>query len=732
LTIDQTIQIGFEHHQAGRLAQAEEIYRRILARQPDHAEALRLLGTLAAQSGRWDAAVELLRKAIGVKPDNAQAHNNLGNALARLGRIDEAVAAYRQSIRVKPDYADAHYNLGRVLQGAEKTEEAIASYRQAIQLKPDFAEAHNNLGNAMRDRGQVEEAMAAYRRAIQLKPDHAEAHTSLGDALQQTGHVEEAIIAYEQAIGLKPGLAKTHSNLGNAFREMGRLEGAIAAYRHAIQLQPDLAITHNNLGAVLQDMGQLDDAVAAYREAIRLNPEYAEAHNNLGNAFKDMGRIDEAIATYRQALVLKPDYPAAHGNLLLALHYHAAFDPQALLIESEQWNRRHARPGAPGFIQAHANDRNPDRKLRIGYVSPDFRDHAVSRFAMPLLAAHDHKAFEVFAYAQVPVPDRVTAKLQSCCDAWRSIVGLSDERVAEMIRDDRIDILIDLAGHTSDNRLLVFAHKPAPVQVTWLGYPGTTGLCTMDYRLTDALADPPGETDRFCSEQLIRLPKTDWCFAPPDDSPRVSELPALANGRVTFGSFNNFAKVTKPTLKLWSQILRATPGSKLMLKANSLRSESVQEGVRRVMADAGIEPQRLELLGFVPSAAHLAQYGHVDIALDTYPYHGTTTTCESLWMGVPVVSLAGDSHVSRVGVSLLTSVGLRLDGALRGPELIAQTPEQYVQVAVDLANDLPRLAELRRTLRPRMQASPLMDAPAFARDVEAAYRAMWRDWCGQT
>jgi protein O-GlcNAc transferase len=685
-TTEQWMQTARRHHEARQWGEAEKIYRGVLARHPKHAEALNLLGMLQRQTGRSQAAVDTIRQAIAIKPDYAAAHNNLGSALQSMGRFDEAIAAYRQAIGLKADYADAHYHMGIALKATGRLDEAAAAYREAIRCHPGFPEAHTNLGNILKHLGQLDQAIASHQEAIRLRPDYADAHY----------------------------------NLGNTLREAGQIDQAIASLRRAVQIKPDLAEGHVNLGNLLKDAARFDEALSCHRQAIAVRPELAEAHSNLGNVYSDTGLVEQAIVSYRHALSVKPD-AAAHSNLLYALLKHPAFDPKGLLEESREWNRRHGEALARQ-IRAHSNERDPDRRLRIGYISPDFRVHSVSRFALPLLAAHDRMAFEIFAYAQVRTPDTMTAQVRSRCDTWRDIVGLSDERVAEMIREDRIDILIDLAGHTSGNRLLVFARKPAPVQVTWLGYPGTTGLSAMDYRLTDAHADPPGAADGFCTEQLIRLPQTAWCFHVPSDSPAVNELPAVKNGRVTFGSFNSFAKMNEPLLKLWAKILLATPGSRLLLKAKPLACASVQERVRHVMSSAGVEAERVEMFGWAAPAEHLGQYGRVDIALDTYPYHGTTTTCEAMWMGVPVVSLAGESHVSRVGVSLLTNAGL--------PELIAESPEEYVRIAAELAGDLPRLEELCGGLRARMMASPLMEAPRFARDMEAAYRQMWRTWCG--
>jgi predicted O-linked N-acetylglucosamine transferase (SPINDLY family) len=430
--------------------------------------------------------------------------------------------------------------------------------------------------------------------------------------------------------------------------------------------------------------------------------------------------LDDAIAAYRQAMLLWPHFSDANSNLLLALNYHAGMEPRTIFEEHLRWNRELAEPLRP-FIQTPRNDRSPDRRLRIGYVSPDFRDHPVGHFLLPLLAKHDHERFEIFCYAPpVPPPDSMTERLRAHADHWRSLTGLADGRAAELIRQDQIDILVDLSGHTSYHRLLLFAHKPAPVQVTWLGYPNTTGLATMDYRLTDAYADPPGLSESWHSEQLWRLPQCAWCYRSPGSSP----VTLRNNGPITFGCFNNFAKVTEPMLLLWARILQAVPHSRLLLKTRALGSGSTQQRVRQILCEAGIGAERLELRGYEAAYDdHLAFYQRLDIALDTFPYHGTKTTCEAMWMGVPVVTLAGTTHASRVGVSLLSNIGL--------PELVASTPEEYVRLAAELATDASRLSHLRNTLRQRMEGSPLMDAPRFARDVDSAYRSMWQKWCAQ-
>ncbi len=687
MTIQQAFTLALQRHQCGQLADAEAIYRQILAAEPRHADALHLLGVVAHQVGRNEDAMDLIRQAIAIQPNYAEAHSNLGEACRAGGELDQAIAAYRQ----------------------------------AIVLNPNFPEAYSNLSNALRDQGELDEAIAAARHAIALKPGEPSACNNLGNALKDQGQLDEAIAVYRQAIALRPHSPDAYSNLGNALREKGETDQAITAFRQAIALQPDLAEAHGNLGVALKDQGQFDEAIAAYRQALALKPCYPDALNNLGAALKDQGQLDEAIAICRRAIELQPTFVQAHSNLLFSLRYHPDPDSRVIAAEHRRWNQQHGEP-LRQFIQPHPNDRTPERRLRIGYVSPDFREHSVAYFIENLLASHDPAQVEVFCYANLVRPDAVTTRLHGMVPHWREIFGLSDAQVADLIRRDRIDLLIDLAGHTTGNRLLVFARKPAPVQVSWLGYPGSTGVEAIDYRLTDSLADPTGSAEEQPSEKLVRLAACAWCYRPSAEAPPVSDPPVVGVSHVTFGCFNVLPKITTPMLNLWSRLLHAVPGSHLLLKGASLHDASTRGRLRHGFQSSGISADRLELTGYIPGqAAHLTCYGRVDIALDTFPYHGTTTTCEALWMGVPVVSLAGNTHCSRVGVSLLTHVGL--------PELIATSEDHYLQLAAALAADLPRLTHLRRTLRERMQQSPLMDAPRFARAIEAAYREMWREWC---
>jgi protein O-GlcNAc transferase len=648
-TIPQSIAIAVGHHQARRLQEAERIYRQILEVEPDHAQALHLLGLIAYQVGQYDISVAYIGRAIGFKGTDAAFHSNLGLVFQAQGKLEEAVASCRRATEIKPDYADAHGILGSALAAQGKLDEAIACFHRALQLKPEFFEAHSNLGNALKNQGRPNEAAACYRRALETRPDSAE--------------------------------------------------------------------IHSNLGCALADQGMLDEAGACYRRALDLNPEFFEAHGNLASALKDQGRPNEAAAHYRRALELKPDAAEVRSNLIFALSFSPDCDTRPLSEELRRWNQQHAEPLAAS-IRPHTNDRAPERRLRVGYVSPDFRSHPVGRFVLPLLETHDRGNFEIICYNSWHISDAITGRCRAAADGWRDAMSLADEQLACAIRADRIDILVDLAMHTAHNRLLAFARKPAPVQVTYLAYCGTTGLRMMDYRLTDPYLDPPGQTGGCYSEESVWLPRTYWCYRPTDLTPPVSDLPALRGGPVTFGCLNNFCKVTAPTLAVWSRLLQALPQSRLLLHAHP---GSHRDRVQDLFTQAGVAPERITFTPRLPIADYLRNYERIDIALDPFPYGGGTTTCDALWMGVPVVTLAGETAVGRGGLSILSNAGLS--------ELVALDTEQYVRIAVALANDLPRLRGLRATLRQRMEASPLMDAPRFARDVETAFRALWRRWC---
>jgi predicted O-linked N-acetylglucosamine transferase (SPINDLY family) len=515
---------------------------------------------------------------------------------------------------------------------------------------------------------------------------------------------------------LRPDGAVYRNNLGQVLDRLGRRDEATRCYETAIELDPDYAEAYNNLGHALAREDRLAAAEARYRDAIRLDPAYAEPHTNLGNLLKDRGELDAAVAAYRRAVALRPDLSFLHSNLLLTLHYHAGFSPRDLAREHRAWAERHVGPLAAAR-RPHANAPEPDRRLRVGYVSPDFREHPVGRFVLPLFSEHDRRQFEVLAYSDVTTPDAVTASIRNHTDRWRDIAPLGDEQLADVVRTDGIDILVDLAAHSGRNRLLTFARKPAPVQVTYLAYCSTTGVDAIDYRLTDRFLDPPDQPTDY-AETSLHLPHCYWCYsAPPLANPEPPPT-ERAPGPPTFGCLNNFAKVTDVTLDLWARLLERVPEARLLVYA---RGEPHRDRVRRALRAAAVAESRAAFVGHQPLADYLTTYRSIDVALDPYPYGGGTTTCDALWMGVPVVSLAGRTAVSRAGSTLLSHVGLE--------RLIARNAEQYVELAAALIWDTSGLAALRQELRSRLEASSVMDATQFARDVEAAFRTMWRAWC---
>lgn len=683
VTIEQAMAIALAHHQAGRLDQAEPIYRQVLARVPNQVDALHLLGMIALQCGKHDHAIDLIGRAIAISSTVPDFHNNFGMAL--LGKGDHAAA--------------------------------VTAFRKALALRAEYPQAHNNLGVAIGAMGQQPVAIESYRTAVRLKPDYVEAHRNLADALNSQGRFAEAVDSYRAALSIVPDDARTLNDLANALRQLGRQDEAEATYRRAIAKAPDFAVPYNNLANLLKDKGHLEEAIDLYRKAIQISPQLAPLYNNLGNALAETGALDDAIASYRRVLELTPDDAALHGSLLLTLHYHPDIDGKTALAEHRAWNRQHGEP-LRKLIQPHTNNRDPQRKLRIGYVSADLRDHPVGRFLMPLLQHHDRTKFESYCYSGAPVEDAITAQIRAVADHWQATMTLSDQQLAEQIRKDQIDILVDLAAHTAGSRMRVFGMKPAPVQVSYLAYVGTTGLDAIDYRLTDPYLDPPGLNDAFYTEQSVRLPETYWCYQPAGAAPEPGPLPALASGHVTFGSMNNFAKVTDRMLDIWAQLLNTVPNARLLIHA---KAGSHRTRVENRLAADGIDTNRLGFINRLPIEQYFSQFLRFDVGLDTYPYGGGTTTCDALWMGVPVVSRFGQRAVSRAGLSILSNAGLS--------DLVVETDEQYVQVAAALAADLPRLTDLHSTLRDRMRSSPLMNAPRFASNVEQAFRTMWRTWC---
>ena len=606
-----------------------------------------------------------------LRPHFAETENNLGVVLAESGQLEEAIAAYRRALQIQPNLPAAHNNLGRALATAGRFEDAIVAHRRALELAPDFHDAFYRLGIALSGQGAVEEAICAYRQALDLKSDSPAVHHALGTALARLGRYPEAIAAYQQALQLMPDLAETWCNLGISLAAEEELEGAINAFRRALDLRPDFVEALNNLGNGLRDKGELDEAISTYRQVLRLQPELVETLNNLGNTLRDQGRLDEAIAAYHEALKMVPTNSLIHSNLIFALNLHPSQDFQAIVDAQQEWDRQISKP-ARAIGRAYDNVRDPERPLRIGYVSVDFREHVVGRNILPLFRHHDRQSFEIFCYSGVEKSDGVTEEFRERAAHWRSTVGVSDAALAEMIQRDGIDILIDLGLHTAGNRLAVFPWKPAPVQVSFAGYPESTGLKAIEFRISDRFLESDGSENglRRDSREHVHLIDSFWCYDPCDVAMDIDALPAETCRRVTFGCLNSYYKINEPLLKLWAQVITKVDGSRLVMLGGA---RSWRERMTEFLEAHGVATDRLEFVTRLPRQEYFEVYRRLDIVLDPFPYNGHTTSLDAFWMGVPVVSLIGRTRVSRGGWSILNNIGL--------PELAAPTPEDFVRIA---------------------------------------------------
>ena len=716
--------LGQSLHRRGALAAATQCFEAALALQPDFADALCDLGNARREQGRPDEAIDHFNRALAISPGHIAARHNLGLTLQDIGRFEEAAQCHRHAIALAPAFAEACFNLGAACFALQDFDAAIEACRDTIRLQPGFAPAHALLGNAFREQRRFDEAIASLMKARELDPRSAPFENDIGLTLYLFGRLEEAATRFRRATEIDSRFAEAHSNLGLALRDQGKLEDAAVSIKTAIAANPRLAPAHNNLGFVLASLGRLEAAVASYRHAIDLDPAYAEAWSNLGIALRDMGRLDESVASFRRALEVNPGFMMAHSNLLFAMQFDHRHTPaqlfEAHLAYAHRLKSQHPVAHLRAALQRSGAD--PARRLKIGYVSADFRHHSVAFFVEPVLANHARSGFEIFCYSNHPRRDRVTERIAAHADHFVPCAAMTDAQLEERIRRDRIDILVDLSGHTGGNRLPLFARRPAPVQVTWLGYSDTTGLAEVDYRISDPFTSPVAEGGIFNTEQIVRLPHTFLCYRPPPQAPEPQATPALANGFTTFGSFNYVAKVSDPVVALWARILHALPTARLILKNRSLGEGSVRDGLHRRFSAQGIAGGRVLLWSAdADVGSHLDQYREIDIALDTFPYSGGTTSCEALWMGVPLIALAGTTYASRMGVSILSNAG--------HPEWVAPDADAYVQKAVALAADPLALDAIRRNLRNDVGRSNLADEAVFTRDLERAYRDMWIAWC---
>lgn len=700
----------------GALREAERLYEDILAKRPFEFDALHLLGVLRMQQGKPAEGLALLAAALKVRPNSAEALSNLAVVLMGLDRHQEALATLDRALALAPANSGAHFNRGVVLVNLGRVADAAESYRKALLINSDHLEASFNLGNVLATLGRHDEALACYDKVLTLDSDHLDAHTNRGNALTQLARHEEAVAAYSSVLSRRPDDVRALTNRATAFKHVGQYEQALADYDRVLAIDPDHADALYNRGNALIDLGRSDEAIASLRRALAADPARADIRSSEAHALFDARRPDEAIRDFRRVLDGAQD-DAAHSSLIFALN----FDPDATTADQQAERTR----WAAGYQQAfpaerrHGNVPDPDRRLRVGYVSSHFRQQAATYAFGGVIVSHDRAQLDVTCYSDTVVEDDVTARLRANVDRWRETSGLSDDELAQLIRSDQIDILVDLVGHMRGNRLAVFARKPAPVQVTGWGEPTGTGLKAMDYLLADPVLVTAAER-HLLAEQVYDLPNF-LGYWTPEPLPESGPLPALASGYITFGSFNRFAKVLDPVLRCWAAILRAVPQSRLVLKDRLLDRASQVQPMLAVLVEEGIAPERVTFLDQSDRAGHFAAFDGIDLALDPFPHGGGMTTLDALWMGVPVVTWSGRTISSRLAAANLSAVGLT--------DFIAADRESYVDLAVRMASDVVALAQLRATLRGLMANSPVGDPLSYARAVEAAYRDMWRRWC---
>lgn len=746
--MQQTLQTALQYHRSGQLAQAETVYRQLLKIRPDNPQVRHLLGLVAYQRGDFAAAVTEIGKAIALQPREADYHNNLAVVLRAQGQTQQAIEVYRRALRLTPHDADIHKNLGNALYTIGKLDEAAASYRSSLRIAPDNAEVLSGLGNVLADQGKPEEAVKCYRQALRQEPLNPDIHNGLGNILRETGRIDEAMDCYRQVLRLQPGYPAASRQLGWLLQESGRGEEAIACYRETLRQNPSDAVAHYNLGNALRELGRVDEAVSSYREALRLNPKDADAHNNLGNALRELGRLEEAIACYRTALALDPDMHHALGHLLHQCQHacewrdldalaeevralvrevpEAQISPFVLLAvpgttAAEQ--RRCAENWAAGqygkYRPLFSFERAPRPKIRLGYLSADFHEHATAYLMAEVFELHDASHFEITAYSYGPDDGgAMRARLQRAFHRFEDIRALTTEQAARKIHAEGIDILIDLKGYTAHTRSQILALRPAPLQVNYLGYPGTMGADFVDYLIGDPIVTPPEHAGDY-AEKLALMPHA---YQPNDRKRSVAAMPTRAECGLpeqvfVFCGFNQTFKILPTVFDVWMRLLREVPDSVLwLLQGNPL----AEKNLRREAEARGVDAGRLIFAPRLPLARHLARQQLADLLLDTLPYNAHTTASDALWAGVPVVTCIGETFAARVAASLLHAVGL--------PELVAHTPEDYAEQALRLALNPEELQRIKAKLEANRDAAALFDTEKFTRDIEALYERMWAGW----
>ncbi|WP_448206147.1 tetratricopeptide repeat protein [Azospirillum sp. sgz302134] len=719
-TIKDVLAEGLAHHRAGRLGEAAARYQAVLDTVPDHPDALNLLGVAYLQAGHPAEAEARLRAAIRADGGVADYHDNLGSALRALGRPEEAADAHRCAIGLTPGFAQAHYNLGNALETLGRLEEAADAYRQAAAHRPGYARARFNLGNTLAALGQAEEADSAYRAAVADDPGFVEAHANRGALMLQRGQAVEAAACMRRALALRPDHATALANLSAALLAAGPAEAAARTARRAEAARPDFAEAALRRGDALHRLNRLAEAAGGYRKAVALRPDLAQAYANLALVHQTQGDLDGAEGGYRRALALRPDLAEVRSNLAYLDLFRPGVTLARVLKAHRAWDAVHGAPLRANW-RPHPVAGEPGRPLTVGILSGDFRRHPAGQFAVRAVEALPAHGVRLFLYANQTEADDLTARFQAVAERWVPVAGLSDADVADRIRADGVEVLIDLAGHNARGRLGVFARKPAPVQVAWSGYMATTGMEAMDGLVADAHHVPEG-AERFYAERILRMPGAFIAYDPPADAPDLTPPPCMTGAPVTFGAFNILTKLTDEVLATWAALLARLPASRLLLKTKALSCPVTAALWRDRIAGFGIAPGRVTMVGATNSLDHMGWCARVDVALDPFPFAGSTTTLETLWMGVPVITLPGETFSSRHSLAFLTVAGV--EGC------VARDPAHYVELAAGWAADPARLTDLRRTLRARMAASPLCDGALLAKHLARALRDLWRERIG--
>jgi protein O-GlcNAc transferase len=715
---DRLIAEGNRAETEGRLSEACQRYRRAVAAAPGYAKAHLNLGIGLEAVGDVDSAIKSHEAALANDPGDAYANYNLGRLLHTRGAVTQAERLLRQALRSRSEFPEAQVVLSRVLESQGELGAAAAALEAALKLRPDDIGALYHYAGVLRKLNRLDEVQAALRRALAVDTENSDASYELATLLMACSEMQQAEPYLRAVLRRKPDFVEARAGLYHVLEARGDLAGAASELEMVLRLRPDWADAQYDYGCVLKKLMRASEAESAFRRAIAANPQHSQASRMLGSVLLGQCRTEEALELYRTGRELRPDDFELASAELFALNSSEQISDDALFAKHVEFGTRIEKAHPPRF-KPFRNTREPDRRLRIGYVSGDFCYHVVTLFMMPVLERRDRSAVEVFCYSTGDRTDEFTHRLSVHADGWRESASLTEVELADAIHRDRIDILVDLAGHSGLPQLRVFAQRPAPLQATWLGYLGTTGMTRIQYRISDRHADPPGLTDRCHTENLIRLPHSQWCYRPFISVAYAVTPPLARNGYITFGSFNQAFKISGTVRRLWAEILKRVPDSRLVVLG--IPKGRAQDDLSRELASSGVARTRITIQPYVSLQDYFRWFDAVDIALDTTPYSGGTTTCDALWMGVPVVTVPGPRPASRSAASILTTAGLT--------EWIAATPEDYVRLAVEFARDGAFLSALRKSLRERLRASPLMDEERFVRDVENAYRHMWRAWC---